>query len=386
MVRFEFFTSSTGSMAQQDIIADKISQLFNWKNILVWVVCWLITKYILPNATPSPSGTDKKAVDKDGNELPVPVSDDFDWTKVEPHKYRPFRPVYAITMGIMKSSLKEWIKMENTYLEVTDERQKIIADEPKETCVAADTENTTKAVYESYDTIINYLLTRFHIYFVADGDKVTNLLKNIHMPKHAEGSGKSNKELLEIIAINTEEDINLLEFDPEQDEYVLRAYTGVGANGFVNSEKFGKKLTDIHQPVPQYRERLQFSMNKFFKKAEPGKYMKRLTWGIQVGGKGLFRPSGNHMSANQNTVQLKASELDFENDVFLRVEQQILTKLPKSGFILFNMRTYFYPLADVKREGLGNELVKAFESWPATTAQYKSVPKWGQAVKEYLVD
>lgn len=370
----------------QDIISDKIGQLLNWKNILVWIVCWFITKYILPNATPSQNGKSDKTVDKDGNELPTPVSDDFDWTKVEPHKYRPFRPVYAITMGIMKSSLKEWIKMENTYMDVTNEHGRIAANEPEETCIAADTESTTKALYETYDEIVNFLLERFHIYFVATEDTVTNLLKNLQFPRHAEGSGKSSKELLSIIANNIEEDINLLEFDPDQNEFVLRAYTGIGANGFRNSEKVGKKLSSMHEPVPQYRERLQISMNRYFRRAEPHKYIKRLTWGIQTGGKELFRPSGNHLSAAQNVTALKASELDFENGMFVRVEQQMLTKLVKSGFIMFTVRTYFYPLADIRREGLGGELVKAFESWQPDLAQYKSVPKWGQAVKEYMLD
>lgn len=72
----------------------------------------------------------------------------------------------------------------------------------------------------------------------------------------------------------------------------------------------------------------------------------------------------------------------------LRVELQTLTRLPETRAILFSFKTYLYPLADIKAEGLGPQLADAIEGLKAGNAPgmwtYKGGVRWGKAACEYL--
>lgn len=73
---------------------------------------------------------------------------------------------------------------------------------------------------------------------------------------------------------------------------------------------------------------------------------------------------------------------------FLRCERQTLYRLPKSRAIVFSIHTYRYPIRQLKEEGSGEDLAAAIEGIEngnvPQMAEYKKVPAWGEAVKEYL--
>lgn len=82
------------------------------------------------------------------------------------------------------------------------------------------------------------------------------------------------------------------------------------------------------------------------------------------------------------------SDEDAGERVMLRVELQTLTRLPQTGALVFSFKTYLYPLAEIKSEGLGMELAEAIEGLKKGNAPgmwvYKGSVQWGKAVCEYL--
>jgi hypothetical protein len=97
----------------------------------------------------------------------------------------------------------------------------------------------------------------------------------------------------------------------------------------------------------------------------------------------LYAPALNHAPSHIELKPLERSDLDFDK-VFLRVERQILTRLPRTNALLFTIRTYATPLSHVKAEGKGPELAEAIDGLPAALAHYKKAVEWGPAVKDYL--
>lgn len=71
---------------------------------------------------------------------------------------------------------------------------------------------------------------------------------------------------------------------------------------------------------------------------------------------------------------------------FLRCEHHTLTCLPKTGVIVFAVRSYLTPLATVKGEGLAPELAEACQSMPEKFALYKNRPTWGASLISWLRD
>jgi len=66
----------------------------------------------------------------------------------------------------------------------------------------------------------------------------------------------------------------------------------------------------------------------------------------------------------------------------------MLWRLPKSKALVFNFKTYLYPLQNIKDEGLGEDLATAIDgikegSTPAMYF-YKRGVVWGKAVKSFL--
>ena len=71
-----------------------------------------------------------------------------------------------------------------------------------------------------------------------------------------------------------------------------------------------------------------------------------------------------------------------------RIELQTVTRLPKTKAILFSFKTYLYPLAELKEEGLGPQLADAIEGLKTGNAPsmwtYKGGVRWGKSVCTYL--
>lgn len=107
-------------------------------------------------------------------------------------------------------------------------------------------------------------------------------------------------------------------------------------------------------------------------------------WGIQTHPR-LYAPSGNHVHAGEAVEE--ASSID-PTDAQFRVELQTLTRLPETQALLFSFKTYLYPLADIRAEGLGPQLAEAVEGLKEGNAPgmwvYKGGVSWGRAVCELL--
>jgi hypothetical protein len=76
------------------------------------------------------------------------------------------------------------------------------------------------------------------------------------------------------------------------------------------------------------------------------------------------------------------------SQTYLRCERQILWRLPQTKALVFNFKTYLYPIQDIKDEGLGESLACAIDglkegSTPAMHF-YKRGVVWGEAVKAFL--
>lgn len=68
--------------------------------------------------------------------------------------------------------------------------------------------------------------------------------------------------------------------------------------------------------------------------------------------------------------------------IIVRRERQTFTRLPRSGGILFTVKTTLTFLPELPLEELQN-LVKETEKWPEEMAKYKGRPYWGQAVVNF---
>lgn len=114
-------------------------------------------------------------------------------------------------------------------------------------------------------------------------------------------------------------------------------------------EKLGKALHDVHAPVPDFNKgsRNAGMIERIFDNLQVGMPAERFNWSI-YNDDALYHDdrSGEHM--NQ------------QSDCFLRVERQTLTKLPKSGDILFTIRIYIDPYDALKTRDDKSSIARGF--------------------------
>jgi len=70
---------------------------------------------------------------------------------------------------------------------------------------------------------------------------------------------------------------------------------------------------------------------------------------------------------------------------YFRSERQTLRRLPRSGGVVFTIRTYFLPITEIVEEkGVPGRLASAVRSWGDDVSKYKGKERYQDVLLEYL--
>jgi len=111
------------------------------------------------------------------------------------------------------------------------------------------------------------------------------------------------------------------------------------------TEKFGKPLPVMHEPVPGFGPgtRLAEIINRMFDGLQ-GQAVERYNWSIQANDR-LYHPLSNIQRIDRATNRpSKFPDGDIDAHAFIRVERQTLRKLPASRDVLFTIGIHLDPL------------------------------------------
>lgn len=133
------------------------------------------------------------------------------------------------------------------------------------------------AAKELMEICIQYLCARYPKHFRLDKEKMIfyNGIMNTETDLKA-------TEPLHVLLHNVPEDFAIMVRSPETGIYSFRGGMIMSSEGWDLGSKIGKKLHEIHQPVPDYREKMKFSMDRYFAKKPTDKGIQRGSWGIVV--------------------------------------------------------------------------------------------------------
>lgn len=211
--------------------------------------------------------------------------------------------------------------MDRTYADRIAYRKRIIK-ESGDICIGVnDDKRVGPAVRELYTFLLGTYLPKryphmFKLHFASfeTGDQFMfeNLITKQVFPTQPSGV-TTTRTLLQTLGSTLDEDFLFLlpEEDSEDPKYILEAYICICPSGWNPPEKLGKRLAAIHGPVPGYTDKLEGSMDRYFKSLEVGKYVKRGNWSItQHEELFLPDPNTNHGKAGQKEAVVK--EIDPE--------------------------------------------------------------------------
>jgi hypothetical protein len=132
-------------------------------------------------------------------------------------------------------------------------------------------------------------------------------------------------------------------------------------------DKIGREIEAIHEIVPTLNDAIGGAIQQFLMKLKPGISWNRSNWGLSRSRERNQHPS-RKLPRLDSTVEIE--------EVNVRVEEQSLYLLSKTGGILFGIRICNISLKEIKRspEAAGN-LIDQLSSMPAGVAEYKGLEK-----------
>ncbi|HET7409779.1 MAG TPA: DUF3445 domain-containing protein, partial [Paracoccaceae bacterium] len=110
-------------------------------------------------------------------------------------------------------------------------------------------------------------------------------------------------------------------------EYRLAAAVLCFPSRWLLSEKFGRPMTPIHDPVPGYAGDLAKRVNRVLEALRPERPLVRVNWSVHPTPE-LFLPQGE---------KEKAADTDASGPFYLRTERQTLVRLPRTGAVAFGI-------------------------------------------------
>ncbi|KAF2634591.1 hypothetical protein P280DRAFT_234147 [Massarina eburnea CBS 473.64] len=307
-----------------------------------------------------------------GVPLPQPYHE-FDIAKAKPRPYRPFRWTYHQTMSLTKMEPDWWLELDSTYTERIKQRQGLF--EKYDTSVMDALPGSQFACKELMEISLQFLCARYPQYFRLDKEAMifhNGILNN-------ETSLRTTHPL-HVLLNNVPEDYALMMRDPDNGYYFFRAGIICSALGWNLGTKIGLSLPEIHKPIPDYKEKMQFSMDRYFTKKPTDKAIQRGSWGLEVD-QPLYMPPGDPHEKHRN-VQM--TDLDISR-CHLRVDWQTLRRLPLSGAVVFNFKALFTPVQEFRDEPFVPALVlKLLNEGKHSLMEYKNTWHVEHVVKPAL--
>ncbi|AUD06397.1 heme-dependent oxidative N-demethylase family protein [Spirosoma pollinicola] len=159
------------------------------------------------------------------------------------------------------------------------------------------------------------------------------------------------------------------------------------ANDWCLDEKLGLPFWQIHAPIIPIVEPMMRAAQKSLERLPVGRPVWRLNWSVKVTDQ--LDMTSRHLPALKQALAEQLPYLTpntIGNQLFIRVERQTLTRLPRSGAILFGIHTYQNRLANEvnSRPGGAAHMANVFSTTPPAMLDYKSMTDFLPALLTYL--
>ncbi|KAK8160657.1 hypothetical protein IWX90DRAFT_274448 [Phyllosticta citrichinensis] len=294
--------------------------------------------------------------------VPLPKAwPEFDINKAKPRPYRPFRWAYHQTMSLSKLDTDFWLELEDTYAERIKQRQEIYSRVGNRVldCLPGG----ELACKEVMEMALEFLVHRYPQYFRLDKKKMV-FYNGILNTK----ADLKKEKPLEVLMNNVPEDFAMVLRDPESGFYFLRCGVVCSSLGWDLGSKAGLRLDAIHESIPDYKEKMSFSMDRYFAKKPTDKAIQRGSWGLEVD-QPLYMPVGDPHEAYRD---VQDPNVDISR-IHLRIDWQTLRRLPLSGAVVFNFKALFTPVTKFRDEPyIPSILLKILSEGKESLMKYKN--------------
>jgi hypothetical protein len=254
-----------------------------------------------------------------------------------------------------------WLEVENTYVSRVNERKELFQKYGR--MVLDYLPGSELVCKELMEMCLQFYCARYPKHFSLSFDK-----KTFHNGLLNEDTDIKSMHPLHVLLNNVPEDFAIVLRNENDGMYYFRAGVICSSLGWNVSTKIGMQLKEIHKPIPDYKEKMSFSMDRYFSKMPTNAPIQRGSWGLEVG-RPLFMPPGD---PHEKLRESQHESLTIE-ECTLRVDWQTLRRLPLSAGIVFNFKALFTPVQEFRDEPYIPALVlKILKEGKKSLMEYKN--------------
>lgn len=153
-------------------------------------------------------------------------------------------------------------------------------------------------------------------------------------------------------------------------------------NAWCLDDKIGKSFLRIHDEVPLFAENIGRSSNLLMERLKAGRPVFRINWSIKATNQLNLAPPINDALA---PLQEYVTAENAGERCFLRLERQVLLRLPRTGGILFSIHTYISPIACAADHAEhARRLHGVLRTAPPAMLRYKGIAPFAAPLIAYL--
>jgi dimethylamine monooxygenase subunit A len=291
---------------------------------------------------------------------------------------------YSLALGLVPMAEETWLDIDENYaVEMREKARRLREEYAMVFCALPGSEPGQAEVLE---TLLDHLAAYYPNFFRitrgarpggAGGDpdaRIDNLING-----ETWRVGDFSAAPLDLAGRLVQEDLCLMSPDGKG-TYLLSAGSVCFPLRWEVTEKFGLPMAAIHHAVPGYDEKLAAPSDRYMVGLKAYKPSWRSNWSI-VDAPDLYLKQ-------RRFAQGHNSEITAENagrKLWIRSERQSLRRLPRSGDVLFTIRTYIRPLSVLEAlPSVARGLAQALDKVPPEMRGYKNQLPIRDALLAYL--
>jgi hypothetical protein len=273
--------------------------------------------------------------------------------------YRPYeRGEHVFEIGLQRLDPAQWIEPDERYAHEMALKDEYLA--ARHGDVFAAQPGSEPAQREALACLTAFLTERYGDRYTLDGSRITTPGERVVNP---EGLAP-----LDAAGRLVQDDLCLME--RRGGAWILAAASLCFPGGWGLHDKIGRPLLDIHGPVPTFAEALHDRVARIFDNLRWDAPVWRANWQVvPTPALFMYRPGIKQ--------SWRAEALDAQTageHLWMRVERQTLRRLPETGAILFTIRTYVDPIAEVAADPARRDaLLTALRGMAEPNEQYSGI-------------
>jgi len=286
--------------------------------------------------------------------------------------YLPFASSkYRMSMGLNALRIEKWIEPDEYFHDELQEKEKLLENRYQE--IFSSNTGSFAPQREVLALLLGHMTTHYSGLLNVTEDEV-----GVDGSKRCYSRRDFENSALDLCGRLVQEDFCLMA--PGKNGYTLEAASLCFPSRWRLLDKMGLPMRSIHNPVPEFSDKLAAPVDRFFDYLTVARPVWRVNWSVTTD-PNLYQPIRRQNPERDVLI----NESNAGDRIFIRCERQTLRRLSESGWILFTIKTYLDKVSTLTEyPQMALNFASLLRDLPEPVLIYKNILPFKEPLLEYL--